>query len=79
MFSSRSAAYFAAAGTRLDKTVGLAVYLPKNARVLSNAMRTGDRVNGLSAGEVHEINNGPLRHDWKRAWEYWSRRVGFGK
>src|SRR5262249_21088973 len=70
---------FAAAGTRLDETVGLAVYLPKNARVLTNAMRTGDKVNGLSAGEVDQINNGPLRHDWKRAWEYWSRRVGFGK
>lgn len=68
---------FAAAGANLLEVVGLAVYLPKNARVLTNALRFGE-VNGLSAGEIDQIHNGPQPHDWKRAWEYWSRRAGFG-
>jgi len=69
---------FAAAGGNLLEVVGLAVYLPKNARVLTNALRFSE-VNGLSAGEIDQIHNGPQPHDWKRAWEYWSRRAGFGE
>jgi ribulose-5-phosphate 4-epimerase/fuculose-1-phosphate aldolase len=68
---------FAAAGGNLLEVVGLAVYLPKNARVLYNALRFGGVV-GLSPGEIEQIHNGPQPHDWKRAWEYWSRRAGFG-
>ena len=68
---------FAAAGGNLLEVVGLAVYLPKNARVLYNALRFGGVV-GLSPGEIDQIHNGPQPHDWKRAWEYWSRRAGFG-
>jgi ribulose-5-phosphate 4-epimerase/fuculose-1-phosphate aldolase len=69
---------FAAAGANLLEVVGLAVYLPKNARVLTNALRFGfGEVNPLSAGEIDQIHNGPQAHDWKRAWEYWSRRAGF--
>jgi len=70
----RGHGFAAAAGNLLD-TVGLAVYLPKNARVLLNAMRLGE-VNTLSAGEVEQITAGPQAHDMKRAWEYWSRRAG---
>jgi hypothetical protein len=55
--------------------VGLAVYLPKNARVLLNALRLGE-VNTLSAGEVEQITSGPQAHDMKRAWEYWVHRAG---
>jgi ribulose-5-phosphate 4-epimerase/fuculose-1-phosphate aldolase len=69
---------FAAAGKNLLEVVGLAVYLPKNARVLYNAMRFGGVV-PLSPGEIDQIHNGPQPHDWKRAWEYWSRRAGFGE
>jgi len=69
---------FAAAGANLLEVVGLAIYLPKNARVLTNALRFGD-VKGLSAGELDQIHHGPQPHDWKRAWEYWSRRAGFCK
>jgi len=68
---------FAAAGANLLEVVGLAVYLPKNARVLTNALRLGS-VNPLSSGEIDQIHHGPQPHDWKRAWEYWSRRAGFG-
>jgi ribulose-5-phosphate 4-epimerase/fuculose-1-phosphate aldolase len=68
---------FAAAGGNLLEAVGLSVYLPKNARVLFNALRFGGIV-GLSPGEIDQIHNGPQAHDWKRAWEYWSRRAGFG-
>jgi HCOMODA/2-hydroxy-3-carboxy-muconic semialdehyde decarboxylase len=69
---------FAAAGKDLLETVGLAVYLPKNARVLYNALRFGGVV-GLSPGEIEQIHHGPQPHDWKRAWEYWSRRAGFSE
>jgi ribulose-5-phosphate 4-epimerase/fuculose-1-phosphate aldolase len=62
------------AGNLLD-AVGLAVYLPKNARVLLNAMPLGD-VKALSAGEIEQITSGPQAHDMKRAWEYWSQRAG---
>jgi len=66
---------FAAVGGNLLDTVGLAVYLPKNARVLLNALRLGE-VNALSAGEVEQITSGPQAHDMKRAWEYWVHRAG---
>jgi HCOMODA/2-hydroxy-3-carboxy-muconic semialdehyde decarboxylase len=66
---------FAAATGNLLDAVGLAVYLPKNARVLLNALRLGV-VNTLSAGEVEQITSGPQAHDMKRAWEYWSHRAG---
>ena len=66
---------FAAATNTLLDTVGLAVYLPKNARVLLNALRLGE-VNTLSAGEVEHITSGPQAHDMKRAWEYWTHRAG---
>jgi len=67
---------FAAAGAKLMEVVGLAVYLPKNARVLLNALRFGE-VNSISDGELEQIHHGPQPQDWKRAWEYWSRRAGF--
>ncbi len=69
---------FAAAGQNLREVVGLAVYVPKNARVLLNALRFSGVV-PLSPGEIDQIHNGPQPHDWKRAWEYWSRRAGFGE
>jgi ribulose-5-phosphate 4-epimerase/fuculose-1-phosphate aldolase len=69
---------FTVAGRSLLEVVALSVYLPKNARVLLNAMRLGE-VKTLSAGEIELIQSGPTPHDWKRAWEYWSRRAGFGE
>jgi ribulose-5-phosphate 4-epimerase/fuculose-1-phosphate aldolase len=66
---------FSAAGRTLLEAVGISVYVPKNARVLLNAMRLRE-VKGLSAGEIERIRHGPHAHDLRRAWEYWSRRAG---
>jgi ribulose-5-phosphate 4-epimerase/fuculose-1-phosphate aldolase len=70
----RGHGFAAAAGNLLD-AVGLAVYLPKNARVLLKSMPLGE-VKALSAGEIEQITSGPQAHDMKRAWEYWSQRAG---
>jgi len=67
---------FTVAGRSLLEVVGLSIYLPKNARVLMNAMLFGE-VKTLSPGEIDLIQSGPMPHDWKRAWEYWSRRAGY--
>ncbi len=66
---------FTAAGRTLLEAVGVSVYLPKNARVLMNAMRLGE-VKALSPGEIERIRTGPHAHDLRRAWEYWTRRAG---
>jgi ribulose-5-phosphate 4-epimerase/fuculose-1-phosphate aldolase len=66
---------FSVAGRTLLEAVGISVYVPKNARVLMNAMRLGE-VNCLSPGEIERIRRGPHAHDLRRAWEYWSRRAG---
>lgn len=68
---------FAVAGRNLIEVVGLSVFVPKNARVLMNALRLGP-VTALSAGELEQIHHGPRPYDWARAWEYWSRRARFG-
>jgi ribulose-5-phosphate 4-epimerase/fuculose-1-phosphate aldolase len=68
---------FAVAGRNLVEVVGLSVFVPKNARVLMNALRLGP-VTALSEGEIEQIHHGPRPYDWARAWEYWSRRAGFG-
>jgi HCOMODA/2-hydroxy-3-carboxy-muconic semialdehyde decarboxylase len=65
---------FTCVGETLRDAVGIAVYVPKNARVLMNASRFGE-VKSLSPGEVHAIAFGPHKHDFGRAWEYWSRRA----
>ena len=67
---------FSAAADSLLKVVRLCVYLPRNARILLNAMRMGEFVR-MSEGEINS------RHAYKseepamqRAWEYWARRAG---
>jgi HCOMODA/2-hydroxy-3-carboxy-muconic semialdehyde decarboxylase len=70
---------FAAAGRSLAEAVRIAVYLPRNARVLLEALRLGGDVKGLSRGEIEA--HGAFKPDepsmW-RAWEYWARRAGCG-
>jgi HCOMODA/2-hydroxy-3-carboxy-muconic semialdehyde decarboxylase len=66
---------FTAAAATLHDVVGIAIYVPKNARVLMQASRMGT-VTTLSAGEVEQIASGPQKHDFGRAWEYWTRRLG---
>ena len=69
---------FSAAADSLLKLVRLAVYLPRNARILMNAMRLGD-FKRMSEGEINS------RHAYKsespamqRGWEYWAKRAGCG-
>src|SRR5262245_44867018 len=67
---------FSAAADSLLKLVRLAVYLPRNARILMNAMRLGE-FKRMSEGEINS------RHAYKsespamqRGWEYWAKRAG---
>ncbi len=70
---------FAAAGRNLGEVLKISVYLPRNARVLMEAMQLGGDVRYLSEGEMaaREIF-GPGGADVARAIEYWARRAGCG-
>lgn len=69
---------FVAIGPTLYALVRLAVFLPRNARVLLAATALGP-VKGLSQGEVRarmalDVNSPSLR----RGWDYWAREAGCG-
>jgi HCOMODA/2-hydroxy-3-carboxy-muconic semialdehyde decarboxylase len=70
---------FAAAARSLAEVVRVAVYMPRNARVLMDALRLG-QVTDLSRGEIEA--HAKMQQDspamW-RAWEYWARRAGVGE
>lgn len=54
------------------------MYLPRNARILLDALRLGD-VRGLSRGEIDaHASFKPDDPSMWRAWEYWARRAGCG-
>jgi ribulose-5-phosphate 4-epimerase/fuculose-1-phosphate aldolase len=67
---------FSAAGRSLIEVVKTAVYLPRNAAVLTEALRLG-KVKPLSGGEI-EIRSkvDPDAPQMWRAWEYWCERAG---
>ncbi len=68
---------FAASGRTLAEVLKVAVYLPRNARVLMDAIRLGGEVKYLSDGEIAiREGHGPGGADVARAWEYWARRAG---
>ncbi len=67
---------FSAAGTSIIKTVFMAVHVPRNARVLLEAMRLGE-VKALSLGEIETRR----KYDAEapsllRGWRYWATRAG---
>ncbi|HEY5349401.1 MAG TPA: class II aldolase/adducin family protein [Candidatus Lustribacter sp.] len=67
---------FIASGPTLLDAVSAAVYLPRNARVVMDALRLGT-VKPLSAKEVATRSNlSAEMYGPQRAWEYWARRVG---
>jgi ribulose-5-phosphate 4-epimerase/fuculose-1-phosphate aldolase len=70
---------FAAAAPSLIDVVRLSVYLPRNARVLLEALRQGE-VKPLSAGEIGARTGGtgyrPNSPETWRAWEYWAHEAG---
>ena len=70
---------FAAAANSLIDVVRLAVYMPRNARVLMKALAMGD-VTPLNEGEIVQRAGGGETYSaqslttW-RAWEYWAHRA----
>jgi HCOMODA/2-hydroxy-3-carboxy-muconic semialdehyde decarboxylase len=56
---------FAAAARSLIEVVRMSVYLPRNARALSSALRLGGEIKSLSQGEID-------------AREYWGTKCGCG-
>jgi ribulose-5-phosphate 4-epimerase/fuculose-1-phosphate aldolase len=71
---------FAAAAPSLIEVVRMAVYVPRNARVLMAALRLGGEVKSLSQGEIAARAAGyqPSSVETWRAWEYWASRAGCG-
>ena len=71
---------FAAGGSSLYDVVATAVNLPKNARVLMNALRFGE-VTGLSDEELALRSTAPSQYVGQvpRAWEYWKARAESGR
>jgi ribulose-5-phosphate 4-epimerase/fuculose-1-phosphate aldolase len=70
---------FAASAPSLREVVRYAIYMPKNAGVLMEALRLGGEITPLSSGEIDQRlaqrTQGP---EWDRAWEYWAMRAGCG-
>ena len=71
---------FVAASGSLIEVVRMSVYLPRNARALSNALRLGGEIKSLSQGEIDARNRGykPYSPETWRAWEYWANKCGCG-
>jgi HCOMODA/2-hydroxy-3-carboxy-muconic semialdehyde decarboxylase len=67
---------FAAAGGSLLLLVMMAVYLPRNAKVLLDGLRIGD-LKYLSEGEVAaRASVDPNSPAMRRAWDYWAIKAG---
>jgi ribulose-5-phosphate 4-epimerase/fuculose-1-phosphate aldolase len=67
---------FAASGLTLIDVVRTSVYLPKNARVLMNALRLGGP-KYLSPEEIEKrLEMGTGASEALRAWQYWAIRAG---
>jgi ribulose-5-phosphate 4-epimerase/fuculose-1-phosphate aldolase len=71
---------FSAAARSLIEAVRMAVYVPRNARVLMNALRLGGEIRPLHGGEIAARNAGYKPHslETQRAWRYWAHRAGCG-
>ena len=71
---------FASAARSLIEAVRMAVYLPRNARALSSALRLGGSIKSLTQGEIDARNQGykPYSPETWRAWEYWAKKCDCG-
>jgi ribulose-5-phosphate 4-epimerase/fuculose-1-phosphate aldolase len=68
---------FAAAGRSLFEAVKIALYLPRNAQILSTALTIGDDAIALSDGEIEAASSfAPDAPSSRRAWEYWCSKAG---
>ena len=69
---------FVAVGRTINDLVRMSVYIPRNARVLMNAMRLGDYI-ALSPGEIAaRASLDPEAPALKRGWEFWAKEAGVG-
>jgi HCOMODA/2-hydroxy-3-carboxy-muconic semialdehyde decarboxylase len=69
---------FSAAARSLIEVVRMAVYVPRNARVLMNALRLGPEIKPLHDGEIAARDAGykPYSLETRRAWRYWAHKAG---
>jgi HCOMODA/2-hydroxy-3-carboxy-muconic semialdehyde decarboxylase len=68
---------FAAAGRSLFEAVKIALFLPRNARILTLARAFRKDVVALSEGEVEALSSMPSEGaSSRRAWEYWCAKAG---
>lgn len=71
---------FVQVGFTLYDLIRLAIYIPRNARVLLNAMRISGEVRGLSDGEIAaRMALDPDSPAMRRGWEFWAREAGCGE
>ena len=71
---------FAIAGNHLQDAVSTAIYLPKNARILTTAKLLGGTVKATTPGEVERAGQvHPELPAFQRGWEYWLTRAGLKK
>ncbi len=69
---------FVCAGRSINDLVRLSVYVPRNARVMMNAMRLGEYIS-LSRGEIEaRLKLDTESPAMKRGWELWAREAGVG-
>lgn len=69
---------FVAAGRSINDLVRLSVYIPRNARVLMNAMRLGEFI-ALSSGEIEaRLKLDTESPAMMRGWEFWAREADVG-
>ena len=71
---------FSAAARSLIVVVRMAVYVPRFARVLTNALCLGGDIKPLHDGEIAARNAGykPYSLETRRAWRYWAHKAGCG-
>jgi HCOMODA/2-hydroxy-3-carboxy-muconic semialdehyde decarboxylase len=69
---------FTAAARSLIEVVRMAVYVPRNARALMNALRLSADIKPLHDGEIAARDAGykPYSLETRRAWRYWAHKAG---
>jgi HCOMODA/2-hydroxy-3-carboxy-muconic semialdehyde decarboxylase len=67
---------FAAAAPSIYEVVKIAAFMPRNAQILTTALRFGNPI-PLSAGEVEALSSmDPTSPAARRAWEFWCSKAG---
>lgn len=70
---------FVSVDVNLISLVRLAVFLPRNARVLMAATTLGTPIKAIKPGEIAaRLRLDPASPSMRRGWEYWAREAGCG-